>query len=442
MMVTTRNGAIRCWLAATVLSITFGAGVVAAESAAPPVDSTQVAQWAKARAIPLSGLELSRLQDDLRFLDGIVGNVRVVGLGEALHGAHEMLALRNRVFRYLVEHHAFTAIAAETDFAMGTAIDDYVNGLRPLSPQIAAAVFSFSAPDVMQENLQLIQWMHDYNVRIKNGRKLHFYGLEMLGHSLGTDRPTIDVAMNAALEFMGKVDVESARRFREKVTPTYAAMTARSYERGDRSKTPYGELSQEQRDMLTIAIADMVALFERRHVDWTERTSVLEYQRALRNAMNARALDADFRADGWWLGGKDMDQRDAMSAQNLQWALRQEGRQGRVLLFAHDVHISTVKGTCKRHFASLGQNLRHDLAGDMVTVAAVAPPDPKEAGDRACSLADVMAEPLSKLGLPLFGLDLRGHPLHDGGGFDALIYVQSNTPARVLSTEEQERLAK
>lgn len=403
------------------------------------VGAVDIPSWADRQAIALRTLEPGGDDRDLGFLKSVVGNARVVGFGEASHGSHEMLALRNRVFRYLVEHLGVTAIAAETDFALGTAIDDYVNGEGPLTRELVASVFSFSAPDAWEENRQLLEWMRDYNRR-GSGPRLHFYGLEMQGHILQVERPNVSRAFRAALDFMEKVDAASAGRFRARVVPLYGAMEARSYA-GAGSGTPYDELSSAQRDALTVAIADAVALFERRHVDWSERSSPLAYQRALRNVLNARALDADFRADGWWLDKQgDPDQRDATSAQNLQWVLQREGPRGRVFLFAHDVHISTARSACPNRFTSMGQNLKQELAESLVTIATVQPPEIEVAGGEApCTFPDKLAAPLSRLGRSPFALDLRGSPFHRDAGFDALIFVREQTPARASSLGGAER---
>ena len=51
-------------------------------------------------------------------------NVELLGLGEALHGGEDFLILRNRLFQRLVESHGFSAIAIESSFPRGRAVDD------------------------------------------------------------------------------------------------------------------------------------------------------------------------------------------------------------------------------------------------------------------------------------------------------------------------------
>ena len=60
-------------------------------------------------------------------------SVELLGLGEALHGGEDILVLRNRLFERLVEAHGYTAIALESSFPRGTAVDAYVASAGPAS---------------------------------------------------------------------------------------------------------------------------------------------------------------------------------------------------------------------------------------------------------------------------------------------------------------------
>src|SRR6266702_8865443 len=52
----------------------------------------------------------------------------VVAFGEPMHGAHEPLAFRNRLFRFLVERMGFTAIALESGFTESTSARPFIEG--------------------------------------------------------------------------------------------------------------------------------------------------------------------------------------------------------------------------------------------------------------------------------------------------------------------------
>ena len=71
---------------------------------------------ATAHVVPMRGVEPRGDRADLAPLRAIVGDARVVAVGEPAHGVHEPLAFRNHLLEYLVEELRFTAIAVESAF--------------------------------------------------------------------------------------------------------------------------------------------------------------------------------------------------------------------------------------------------------------------------------------------------------------------------------------
>lgn len=134
------------------------------QAVATPDDAVLV--WASASSIPLSSVEPGSGFTDLQELRPLLGSARLVALGEAMHGAHEFLALRNRLFEFLVEELGFTAIAVETGFTEAWAVDEYVQG-GPSDGPVAQNVFHWAIHQVWLENQQLIDWMREYNARLR-----------------------------------------------------------------------------------------------------------------------------------------------------------------------------------------------------------------------------------------------------------------------------------
>src|SRR5208283_859220 len=77
------------------------------------LDSKPFIGWAKCHAFPLENCDSVTSSADLQPLKKIIGNAHVVALGEPAHGLHELLAFRNRMFRFLVENCGFTTIILE-----------------------------------------------------------------------------------------------------------------------------------------------------------------------------------------------------------------------------------------------------------------------------------------------------------------------------------------
>ncbi|MFE6456658.1 erythromycin esterase family protein [Streptomyces cinereoruber] len=62
----------------------------------------------------------------LRPFGRMVGDARVVGLGEATHSSHEFFTVKQRVLRYLVEEKGFRAFAPEAPWSTGLRLDAYL----------------------------------------------------------------------------------------------------------------------------------------------------------------------------------------------------------------------------------------------------------------------------------------------------------------------------
>lgn len=273
---------------------------------------------------------------------------------------------------------------------------------------------------------------HAYNAGAAGRRKIRFYGLEMMGHVLQTSHPAADRPLRSALQYMASVDQASAAAFRQRTDSLLAQLVSAPYPSEAGASTPYDKMGTIQQNALTVAIADAVSLFQRRQVEWIAKSSRLSYERAYRHALNAAALDADFRTRGWWLSREgDRGQRDAMSASNLKWALEQEGAQGRILVFAANAHVSTSDQACVNEdevsrWTSMGAHAKQWLGDEMISIAAV--------GGFSGAQCDVNCKGIAQLACLLSSARHSVAALHPGvgaavraKGFDAIVYVKEVT---------------
>lgn len=103
--------------------------------------------------------------------------VRIVGLGEASHGASELQQLKADVFKALVVNNRCRVFAIEGDFGGCAKVDEYIHG----GPGTAEDVVSEIGFEIYrtQELADLVQWMREYNQTAENGEELHFLGFDM-----------------------------------------------------------------------------------------------------------------------------------------------------------------------------------------------------------------------------------------------------------------------
>ena len=89
-------------------------------------DRETVIRWIRDQAHPLTTLDPRAPLTDLQPLRHMVHRARVVSLGVAHRGAHELCAIQHRILRFLVEQLGFRSLALEGDEAKSLQLDEYV----------------------------------------------------------------------------------------------------------------------------------------------------------------------------------------------------------------------------------------------------------------------------------------------------------------------------
>ena len=264
--------------AGAFIAIALGIPVAASRAQA---GNAAFERWAMGHAIPLASVEPAMTKTDLRQLKSIIGSARVVAIGEPAHGAHEPLAFRNRLFRYLVEELGFTAIAIESGLPESRHVQAFIETGVGEAKQIAHEHVSLGFGD-WQENVDLIQWMREYNADPAHRQKIRFYGFDLsLGGDVGaTPRPA---PFEAALSLLSRADSASATRLRLVLQPIL---------RLPPNLLP--SLTAAERDAGIVAVDELLSRLERNRPALHATTSAADYEWGYRSAVvaqqNARLL--------------------------------------------------------------------------------------------------------------------------------------------------------
>src|SRR5262245_21084398 len=118
---------------------------------AQTVPRAEFVQWARDHA---HAITTGKGPDSWEPLRIVVGDARVVALGEPLHGFRGPLAVRNQVVQYLVERLGFTAVALETGLSPSKLLHDSVAGRVREPDAVLARAFSYGFGN-FDENLEL-----------------------------------------------------------------------------------------------------------------------------------------------------------------------------------------------------------------------------------------------------------------------------------------------
>lgn len=170
------------------------------------------------KSVP-TGRITERLSDLAHRLEGVpvdydplmdlVGDARVVLLGEASHGTQEFYRERARITKRLIREKGFTAVAVEADWPDAYRVNRYVQG-RSQDADGRQALSDFRRFPVWmwrnREVLDFIEWLKASNDRLEGGAvKAGFYGLDLY---------SLHASVEAVLGYLDGVDPEWARRAR------------------------------------------------------------------------------------------------------------------------------------------------------------------------------------------------------------------------------------
>jgi len=378
---------------------------------------TEVIAWLRGHAIDLPlGEPTSEpaLAAALVAIDSLTRVARVVAMGEATHGTHEFLELRNQIFESLVSQ-GVTAIALETGFQDALAIDAFIQspGAEPPPDSIARAVVAYSNDghgNGRTENRELLRWLHEFNSTHPRQR-VHLYGFDLSGRTASGGFINAARTVTEALAYVQRVDSSEAQRLRARLSSRLNGFQSRSYAMKDKA---YDHLSVADRSTISEVITDLATDFRLHAAAWRNATSNDEYWVAMRLSNAALQLDGFFRRN---LGQGGMPPnatayRDSAMGANAR-AIADHVAPGRLFIFAHDVHVQAGGGQLNDGPGrSMGSWLRAELGENLFVFGAI--DGLRHVGDSIATtvVGDSASLPsvCSDVGRPAFVANLRALP--------------------------------
>ena len=134
----------------------------------------EVTTWLNSTVVPFDGVHLSLPHDDMGVLRDLVGDARVVSLGENTHGTRDFFEMKARILRFLVEEMGFDAFMIEATWPESNRLDRYVRTGEG-DPDVYLTGLYFWTWRT-ESVLEMIQWMRSHN---DAGGSVGFYGFDM-----------------------------------------------------------------------------------------------------------------------------------------------------------------------------------------------------------------------------------------------------------------------
>ena len=275
--------------------------------------------------------------EDFDPLLALVGDARMVLIGEASHGTHEFYRIRAAITKRLIAEKGFTAVAAEADWPDAYRVNRYVRGAGDDADAAEALGGFVRFPQWMWRNadvLDFVGWLRDYNDALAKGEpKAGFYGLDLY---------SMHASMDAVLKYLDVVDPMAARRARDR----YAC-----FDRfGDDPQTyGYATTSGLAPSCESEVVAQLVELRRsaREYASRDHRVSPDDLFYAEQNARLVANAEEYYRAmfgsrvSSWNL----RDQHMAETLGALDTFLTHGARAPRIVVWAHNSHLGDARAT-------------------------------------------------------------------------------------------------
>ncbi|MFI7099445.1 erythromycin esterase family protein [Streptomyces sp. NPDC050161] len=316
------------------------------------------ADWLRAHAVPLTHLDRAAPLDDLEPLRAIIGDARVVAIGESSHFIDEFAAMRERILRFLAERCGFTVLAFEYGFSEGFPLDAWAQGEGAddeLSAHLATAI-----PVGVDEPLR---WMRRHNRTASS--PVRFAGIDIPAAG-GSLLP----ALAPIADYLRHIDPETLPAVQEamRIAATFAGGS------GAVAAPAWARLATAEQDALSATLTRLLIRFRSVEPLYVSRGDQHSYDIAVRRLEGACHADYTFRAMADLFAGKglaaDTSARDVYMADSVLWHLERYGPGTRVVLAAHNAHIQKTPISFNGHLTGLpmGQHLHRALGDDYFAI--------------------------------------------------------------------------
>lgn len=274
-------------------------------------------------------------------LEQLIGDARIVLIGESSHGTHEFYEARATITKWLIEEKGFCAVAAEADWPDAYRVNRYVRGLG-VDETAEEALRGFERfPAWMWRNTvvrDFVDWLRIRNRQYesKPQRQAGFYGLDLY---------SLHRSMQEVVTYLDSVDPKAAMRARNR----YACFDHASADDGQAYgfAAAFGAGPSCENE----AVEQLVDI-QRNALTYARRGGLLaedELFYAQQNAQTVRNAEVYYRAmfsgrvNSWNL-------RDEHMAETLEALLKHLDRHdgappARIVVWAHNSHVGDARAT-------------------------------------------------------------------------------------------------
>jgi erythromycin esterase-like protein len=386
------------------------------------------AEFVREIAQPLTGAA-----NDYDALLGLIGDARIVLLGEASHGTHEFYFERAEITKRLIAEKNFTVLAIEADWPDASRVHRYVRSnprerrhLNPLpegeegakrqvrvseDANANEALSGFRRfPTWMWRNtvvVEFVEWLRDFNQELDPKKaRAGFYGMDLY---------SLHASIDAVLTYLRRVDPDAAERARRRYS---------CFDHFSREPQEYGYAATlGATESCEDPVVEQLVELQRSASRFLESDGAVAEEELFFAEQNARLVkNAEQyyrsmfrgRASSWNLRDRHMVETIEALVAHLNGS-----RQPKAIVWAHNSHLGDARATEMGQHGELnvGQLIRERFGEDAVLIGfsthhgtVTAASDWGEVAERKNvrpALAGSYEELFHETGLTRFWIDLR-----------------------------------
>src|SRR5256885_7048065 len=314
------------------------------------------AEFVRELAQPLSGGP-----DDYDALLKLIGNARIVLVGEASHGTHEFYFERAQITKRLITEKDFSVLAIEADWPDASRVHRYVRGAsKDANAKEALAGFR-RFPTWMWRNtvvVEFVEWLREFNQHVDPKKApAGFYGMDLY---------SLHASIDAVLNYLDKTDPDAAARARLRYS---------CFDHFSREPQEYGYAATVGAiESCEPAVVAQLTDLQRQAVDFLSRDGAIAEEELFFAEPNARLVkNAEEyyrsmfrgRASSWNLRDRHMVETIESLVAHLNGS-----RQPKAIVWAHNSHLGDARATeMSQHGEhNVGQLIRERFGNEAVLI--------------------------------------------------------------------------
>lgn len=255
--------------------------------------------WLNKNAIPLKYVKAGNRYEDLKPLSDLIGDARIVSLGECTHGSSEIFSMKHRMLEYLVKEKGFTIFSIEANMPEAYALNEYIIEGKGDARKLLAGMYFWTW--YTQEVLDMIEWMKKYNETARS--KISFTGFDM-------QYP--EVSVNIVRNYLSK-----SNPFFLSILNEYDSLTRKKQTKKNEGNDKFKRLKVNAQMLMDSLNFYKPKMYDK-DFNWAFQNARILWQYAA-NYFNSPS-------------------RDESMAQNVKWIL-DENSSAKIVLWAHNGHI-------------------------------------------------------------------------------------------------------